>query len=135
LFAGELDYLEKGLKFGTSKVEQAFDPAVEESHNTFQCTEMQMKEKISELGNPPGTHAAAILLRAQRERYNEIKDTKGIVGIVALLGAVEREECNRSVVYKSEVARVRVLVITSDAVVRFLDVLITLIACVHPGHW
>jgi hypothetical protein len=65
------------------------------------------------------------LLRAQRERYNEIKDTKGIVGIVALLGAVEREECNRSVVYKSEVARVRVLVITSDAVVRFLDVLIT----------
>lgn len=96
LFAGELDILGEGAKLETSMVEQANDPTREDNVSTFDRTLTQMAEIISKLGNPPGTHAAAILLQAQRERYSEIKDAKGIIGIVALLAAVEKEECNRS---------------------------------------
>ncbi|KAG0563617.1 hypothetical protein KC19_8G045600 [Ceratodon purpureus] len=97
-YQDELDILTKEVKLETPMVKEANEPTREESLGTFDCTLMQMAAKISLLGDPPGTHAAAILLQAQRERYSEIKDVKGIVGIVALLGAVEKEDYNRALV-------------------------------------
>ena len=98
MFADEIDVLTKGIKLEPSTALQpACDPTGEECN--FGCTQTQMAAKISKLGNPPGTHAAAIFLKAQDERHNEIKDAKGIIGIVSLLGAVEKEEHNRSALH------------------------------------
>ena len=54
-----------------------------------------MAMEISKLGNPPGTHAAAIFLQAQQEQYRGFKYVD-IIGIVALLGTVKDEGLNRS---------------------------------------
>jgi len=77
--------------------EQPYDPTADGTSNTFALTPVQVEMKVSDLGCPPGTHAASILLQAQCESHNEIKDAEGIIGIVALLGAVEGEQLNRSV--------------------------------------
>lgn len=63
----------------------------------FALTPAQVASKVTELGHPPGTHAAAILVQAQNEHYTEIVEENGILGPVALLGAVEGEQLNRSV--------------------------------------
>lgn len=62
---------------------------------TLGCsTPAQVEMQIAQLGHPPGTHAAAILLHAQRQQDRRIMDE--VVGVVALLGAVENEQINRS---------------------------------------
>jgi len=101
LFAGELAALGKIVKFepstGGAKQEQPYDPTAEGRFNTFALTPVQVEMKVSELGHPPGTHAASILLQAQREGHSEITHAEGVLGIVALLGAVDGEQLNRSV--------------------------------------
>jgi len=80
--------------------EQPHDPTADDPgrSNPFALTPVQVEMKVSELGYPPGTHAASIFLQAQYDSsQNEIKDAEGVLGIVALLGAVEGEQLNRSV--------------------------------------
>lgn len=107
LFADEFDELGKIVKLEPSTSDaniqgQRHDPTVEGRLGTFELTPVQVEMKISELGHPPGTHAATILLQAQHEGHSEIMDTQGIIGIVALLGAVEGEQLNRYSVFNTQ---------------------------------
>lgn len=96
-FAGKLEELSKAVKFGTSTTREATqEQAVEDCFSTFECTAKQMEVTISRLGNPPGTHAAAMFLQAKHEQYIGFKDVEDIIGIVALLGTVKDEDLNRS---------------------------------------
>lgn len=107
MFAAKLDSLKKVAlhpvseenqlgfytNMGDNEIVEPFKTS-EENRGILGCTADQVELQIANLSDPPGTNAATIVLHAQREKHSEISED--IIGIVALLGAVETEELNRS---------------------------------------
>lgn len=63
--------------------------------NILGCsTPTHVEMQIAKLGDPPGSTAASMFLEARRQQ--DCGTMSDIIGIVALLGAVEKEEINRS---------------------------------------
>lgn len=91
--SGELEKL-GGVKIEAPyEIEEASQWNFNRDHLDVNCTPSDVEEQIAKLGNPPGTHAATMMLEALREEGSFSHED--IIGIVALLGSVRTEALNR----------------------------------------